>query len=117
MKLRGLPVSLVIGLALFAGACEIANKLTATKIKDILDHPRDYEKKEVTVYGTVTEQTSLVVVKYFEIRDDTGSIKVTTDRTLPNRGEKLRVAGTVETIELGPARVIVIREKSTDQKG
>jgi hypothetical protein len=116
MKLTRLGVVLVIAISLFIGACDFVNKLTATKIKDILDHPRDYDKKEVTVYGTVTEEASLFVVKYFAIRDDTATITVTTDRTLPKQGEKLRVTGTVESIEIGPARAIVIREKSDAEK-
>jgi len=53
-------------------ACEPVKKLNATKIKDILDHPRNYENKEVTVYGAATNAASLLVVKYFEIQDDTG---------------------------------------------
>lgn len=91
--------------------CDPVNKLTATKIKDILDHPRDYENKEVTVYGTVTNAVSLLVVKYFEIEDDTGSIKVTTSRMLLQKGEKLQVKGTLVSIEVGPERWLVLREK------
>jgi hypothetical protein len=43
-------------------------------MKEILDHPRDYENKEVTIYGTVINTASILVVKYFELRDDTGTI-------------------------------------------
>jgi aspartyl/asparaginyl-tRNA synthetase len=93
-------------------ACDFANRITTTKIKDILDHPRAYENKEVTVYGTVTGGASLIVTKYFELQDDSGSIKVVTDRVLPKQGEKLRVTGRMESIELGSERLIVIREKS-----
>ena len=64
----------------------------------------------------MTEQASLLVVKYFVIADDTGKIAVTTERTLPREGEKLRVTGTVESIELGPARTIVIREKREEKR-
>ena len=45
-------VCLLVLVFLLIGACDFINKLTATKIKDILDHPRQYDKKEVTVYGT-----------------------------------------------------------------
>lgn len=64
---------------------EPVKKLTATKIKEILDHPRNYENKEITIYGTVTGWASLLLVKYFEIQDDTGSIKVITKRVLPGQ--------------------------------
>lgn len=55
---------------------------------------------------------SLLDVKYFEIQDDTGMIKVMTDRILLQKGEKLSVSGTLVSIEVGPERWIVLREKS-----
>lgn len=91
---------------------EPVKKLTATKIKDILDHPREYENKEVAIYGTVTDAVSLLVFKYFEIEDDTGKIKVMTNRMLPQIGEKLRITGTLVSIEVGPERWLMLREKS-----
>ena len=95
--------------------CDLADKFTATKIQNILDHPRDYENKEVTVSGTVTGSTSLLVIKFFEVKDDTGTIKIVTDRVLPQKGEKIRVTGRMESIELGFERVIVLREKRQDE--
>jgi hypothetical protein len=99
-----------VGFVLTLFACDLVNKASTTRIKDIQDHPRDYENKEVTVYGMVTGGASLLVTKYFEIQDDTGSIKVVTDRVLPKKGEKLRVTGRMESIEFGSERAIVIRE-------
>ncbi len=101
-----------IFLVFLFSACDPVNKLTSTKIKDILDHPRNYEDKEVTVYGTVTNAVGLLVVKYFEIQDDTGTIKVVTDKLLPTKGEKLKVTGRMAVIEVGTERWIVLREKS-----
>jgi hypothetical protein len=103
--------SVLVGLAwvLLAG-CDLVNEITTTRIKDILDHPRKYENKEVTIFGTVTDGASLVFIKYFEVQDKTGAIRVVTGRVLPKRGEKIRVTGTMESIEIGPERLIVIRE-------
>ena len=101
----------MLGMAL--SGCDLANKVTTTRIKDILNHPRAYEDKEVTIYGTVSGSASLIFMKYFEIEDGTASIKVLTDRVLPQPGEKLRVTGRMESIELGVERVIVLREKKT----
>lgn len=117
MKLKPLIPTLIIYLAFLTFGCDPVNKLTATKIKDILDHPRDYENKEVTVYGTVTNAVSLLVVKYFEIQDDTGTIKVVTswDKLLPTKGEKLKVTGSMAAIEVGTERWIVLREMSDGQ--
>ena len=99
-------------LGLLAASCDQFNKLTATKIKDILDRPRDYENKEITIHGTVTESASILIAKYFVLQDSTGSIKVITDRVLPKTGEQLSVTGYLQSIEIGPERWIVLREKS-----
>ena len=112
MKSKGLISGLVFCLAFASFGCETIQKLTATKIKEILDHPRDYEKKDITIYGTVTDATSMLIVKYFEIQDDTGKIKVVTDRSLPAKGEKLKVTGRTGVIEVGSERWVVLREKS-----
>lgn len=116
MKPKGLISALVFCLAFASFGCDTIDKLTATKIKDVLDHPRDYEDKEVTVYGTVTDATSIVIVKYFEIQDDTGKIKVLTDRSLPAKGEKIKVTGRTGVIEVGSERWVVLREKSKPDK-
>jgi len=108
-RLFGLAV-FVICLAVVISGCDAINSLTATKIKDILDHPRDYENKEVTIYGTVTNAASLLVVKYFEIEDGTGTMRVVTDRLLPAKGEKLKVTGRMEVFEMGAERLVVLRE-------
>lgn len=102
----------VLCLILLNVACGAAYSITSTKIKDILDHPRDYENKEVSIYGTVTNTVSLLVIKYYEVQDGTGSIKVVTDRLLPSRGEKLRVDGRMAVIELGTERWVVLRENN-----
>ena len=94
-------------------SCEQFNKLTATKIKDLIERPRDYENKEITIHGRVTESASILIAKYFVLQDNTGSIKVMTDRVLPKKGEELRVTGHLQSIEIGPERWIVLREKSS----
>lgn len=108
MRLR--KIAAVFFLLSALAACDTYYKLTSTKIRDIIDHPRDYENKDVTVYGTVVGSSSLVFVKFFELQDDSGSIKVVTNRVLPQDGEKIRVTGRMESIEFGPQRTIVLRE-------
>ena len=51
-------------------------------------------------------------LRYFEIQDVTGCIKVVTDKLLPTKGEKLKVTGHMTAIEIGTKRWIVLREKS-----
>ena len=87
MRLRRLICSLIFCVALLNLACDSVYGITAAKIKDILEHPRDYQSQDITVSGTVTNAVSLLVVKYYEIQDGTGSIKIVTDRLLPTRGK------------------------------
>jgi len=112
MRSLTIAAALVFSVALFG--CDAFNKVSATKVRDILDHPRDYENKDVTVYGTVIGANSMIFVKFFELQDDTGTIKVVTNRVLPQNGEKIRVKGRMESIEIGPQRMIVLREVPTE---
>ena len=116
MKLKRLLSILLFCLAFASFGCDTIDKLTATNIKEILEHPRDYENKDITIYGTVTDATSIVIVKYFEIQDDTGKIRVVTDRSLPAKGEKLKVTGRTGVLEVGSERWVVLREKSRPDK-
>jgi len=85
--------------------------LMATPIKKILDNPRDYSDKTVTVIGEVTETFSLLVIKYFVVKDRTGEIPVVTARPLPRKGSRITVKGTVqEAFSLGDRQLIVIVE-------
>jgi len=85
--------------------------LFSTKIGDITNNPRHYADKEVTVSGEVTEAFSLVVVKYFTLKDNTGEITIVTDRPLPKAGEHLTVKGVVkEAFSIGSQSMLVIVE-------
>ena len=110
MNARRAIYALVICLAFASSACDTFQGFGATKIKEILDHPRDYENKEVTIYGTVINTESILVLKYFELQDDTGTIKVVTDRLLPAKGDKIKITGQLSVIEVGSQRWVVVQE-------
>src|SRR5207249_10563367 len=93
MKPQRLISALVFCLAFASFGCDTIDKLTATHIKEIRDHPRDYANKEITIYATVTDATSILCVKSFDIQDYTGKLKLVTDALLSARGEKIRVTG------------------------
>jgi hypothetical protein len=94
--------------ALFAASCA---SLFPTPIGEIKASPREYDGKQVTVKGTVTDVASLVFVKYFMLRDETGEILVVTERTPPGKGETVTIKGKVhEAFALGDQRLIVIVE-------
>ena len=87
--------------------------LFSTPIGKILADPRAYAGKTVTVSGEVTQIFSLVFIKYFRLRDETGEIVIVTDRPLPKVGTKIKVKGTVqEAFSIGDQQLIVIVERS-----
>jgi cytochrome c-type biogenesis protein CcmE len=83
-----------------------------TPINKILENPRDYDGRPVTISGEVTEAVSLVFIKYFVVKDETGQITVITKRPLPREGSKVIVEGTVQdAFSVGDKQVIVIVEE------
>ncbi len=87
--------------------------LFSTPIGKILADPRAYAGKTVTVSGEVTSIFSLVFIKYFKLRDETGEIVIVTDKPLPKVGTKINVKGTVqEAFSIGDQQLIVIVEQS-----
>lgn len=99
---------IVVSFSLLLLGC---NSLLATPIKKVLENPRDYSSKPVRISGEVKEVFSLVVVKYFVVKDKTGEIAVVTKRPLPAEGTKITVKGTVhEAFSIGDKQLIVIVE-------
>jgi len=96
---------------LFLATC--SGGLFSTPVGKIQASPREYDGKQVTVKGTVTESASLLFVKYFLLKDETGEIPVVTERILPRKGEIVSVTGNVqEAFAFGDKQVIVIVESS-----
>jgi hypothetical protein len=106
--------NLLIATFVFAFSASVYALTPTTKIKDLLDHPRDFENRQITLNGTVTNAVSLLLIKYYEIEDGSGTIKVITDKLLPARGEKLTVTGRMIVVELGTERLIMLRENPAD---
>ena len=99
-------------LGFFITSMAACSSVFPTKINTILSNPRDYADKQVTISGTVEDTFSLVVVKYFVLRDETGTMPVITQRTMPVKGNEIKVTGTVqEAFSLGDQRLVVLIEK------
>ncbi len=82
-----------------------------TPISKILHDPRGYDGKEVMVSGKAVEIFSIVVMKYFIVRDETGDLVVITERPLPRKGEQVKVTGKVEAgFSLGDQQMVVLVE-------
>ena len=96
-------------LIFLTAACE---RISTTSIGSIIDKPRDYAGKKVTVSGEVTEIFSLFVIKYFIVRDKTGEIAVVSDKPLPRKGTTVSVTGTVrEAFSIGDRQLLVLVEE------
>ncbi|TCV85340.1 hypothetical protein [Sulfurirhabdus autotrophica] len=86
------------------------------QIKTIIDNPREYADKKVAIEGEVTGAFSLFIVKYFLVNDGTGEIGVVSEKALPNKGQKIRVIGTIkEAFSLGDQTMTILIEEKPEQ--
>ena len=107
-----IAVLLISGTAIF-NSC---SRLNSIPIRNLLENPREYEGKVMTIEGQVTDNKSLLVVKYFKIKDSTGKIVVITDRLLPQIGQTERVRGRIDqTFSIGKSSMTVLIEEPTDK--
>lgn len=106
-------LSTLILVALVLVACKGA---FSTPIKKIIDNPRDFAEKNVTVSGEVKEVFGFFFMKYFVLNDGTAEIVVVTKRPLPKKGTRVRIKGKVhEMFALGETESLVIVE-TDDEK-
>ena len=70
-----------------------------TDVGQITARPAEFEGKEVKVKGKVTEITKIpfIELKTYVLRGDTGEIVVTTDGSLPAKGERIAIHALVRS--------------------
>jgi hypothetical protein len=85
-------VTLILLLGVFLAGC---SGLGATRIGKILDDPRHYHGRDVTVAGEVVDSLNLLVFRTYTVRDRTGEILVVTKGAVPREGASVRVKGKV----------------------
>lgn len=106
-KLLVIPCLCVL-LVLVSAGCD---RISSTSIGKIIEKPREYAGKPVTVSGEVTDVFSLFLVKYFTIRDRTGELAVVSDKALPKKGTQVKVHGTIqEAFSIGDKQLLVLIE-------
>lgn len=87
--------------------------ISTTQIKKIIENPRDYDGKTVSVSGEVADVFSVFFIKGFVVKDATGEILVVTERLLPKKGTQIKVRGVVrEAFSIGDQQIIVLVEAS-----
>ncbi|MEO0183038.1 MAG: hypothetical protein ABIL40_06150 [candidate division WOR-3 bacterium] len=104
----GIIIVLLVGFAVWY----FANNTASTPIGRIVEKPGDYENKIIIIKGEVTNRMSLLALKYYTVKDNTGEIKVITKRALPSVGAKVTVKGKIKTaFEIGSLQEIVFMEE------
>jgi len=87
-----------------AGGWYFYHQWRGTPITELLRYPRQYEVNLVSIRGKVVDRTSLLVLKYFTVRDEKGEIKVV--------GEIVRVKGRIrEALAIGNSGYVVFMEE------
>lgn len=105
-SVRSLPFA--VALVLLAGCASV------TPIGELLDNPARYDGKTVRVEGEVREAAGGLGVGAYQVRDETGTLTVLSERGgAPRRGTKIGVKGKFESlITIGRTGVAVLREES-----
>ena len=103
MRLRlALAASLLVALGCRMGA---------TPIREILDEPGRFDGQRATVAGEVVDSANLLVLKFYKVRDATGTIAVVTSKAVPKPGARVRATGTVhQAFALGKDQLTVLVE-------
>jgi len=85
-----------------------------TPIGDLLNNPSEYNGKTVRVKGEVTKSVGAVVAGAYQIKDDTGTLTVVSDKASPPpEKSKVGVKGVFQSIvTLGTKSLAVLREES-----
>jgi len=105
LALAGLwPAALVI----------LAGCASVTPIGNLLDNPARYDGKTVRIQGEVKESAGGLGVGAYQVRDETGTITVLSEKAGPPRtGAKIGVKGLFQAlITLGTKSLAVLREQS-----
>lgn len=100
--------SFLLPVAVFLGC----GSFFTVDIRDILNDPRKYEGKTVTIKGEVSGSLNLLVVKAYTVRDHTGEIVVITERAVPRSGDRVKVKGRVnQAFAIAGENLVVLIEE------
>jgi hypothetical protein len=107
-RLLGSLTLLPVALMILAGCASV------TPIGNLLDNPARYDGKTVRIKGEVKESAGGLGVGAYQVRDETGTITVVSDKAGPPRnGAKIGVKGLFQAlITLGSKSLAVLREQS-----
>lgn len=88
-----------------------------TPIGDILGDLRTYDGQLVTVRGKVSNPLNVMLMKAYDVEDDSGTIKIVTERGLPKVGDLVTVQGQVrELFNFNGVNMTVIYELAEEDQ-
>lgn len=106
---RKIVIFVLMVLVIVGGGWYYFNRAHHTKIESILSNPKEFQGKEVTIEGEVTDRTAFfTTVKFFRLKDKTGEIIAVTQKTLPEIRSSVRLKGRIdETFPVGDQKFVV----------
>ena len=108
----------LLSLPLTASAWLLSGCAGVTPIRDLLNDPSHYDGKTVHIEGNVKGSVGGLGVGAYEVRDETGTLTVVSQRSDPPRtGAKVGVKGTFQALlSLGIKSLAVLKEESRSLK-
>ncbi len=111
MRISKKTYFLICTIFLFNALTLSCDTISTTQIKKIIENPRNYDGKSVSVSGEVADTFNVFFLKGFVVKDATGEILVITDRPLPKKGSQIKLKGVVrEAFSIGDQQLIVLLE-------
>ena len=108
--LAGLVVVLLLGGLLLFFVLR-ASREEPVSVATILADLRTYDGQSVTLKGRALSPTNIFGLKYYDLDDGSGSIKVITERGLPAEGSEITVTGVVkQAVQIGEMELTVVYE-------
>jgi hypothetical protein len=106
--IRGNRLAPVAALILLAGCA------STTPIGDLLNDASRYNGKTVRIKGEVTRSIGAVLAGAYQVKDDTGTLTVVSDKSSPPpERSKIGVKGVFQSlVTLGARSLAVLREES-----
>ena len=86
-----------------------------TPVKDITQAPGRFEGSEVKIKGHAASATSLLGLRAFALRDDTGEILVMTEGELPASGDSVALKGIVKSAMIVGGTPVGLRVEETER--
>ncbi len=119
MLKKGIIALIIIAILIGFGAWYYFSRVPLSQIRSILNNPKAYEGKVVTIEGEVTDRTSFFgVIKFYKVKDKTGEIIVVTKRSLPELRSIFRIKGRInDAFPVGDVKLVVFSEESFEEKG